>query len=344
MALNLLHKRADPGWLRETSVWVERQLTAQNRRPTGPGVEVRVLPWSAVFRFPTAAGDVYFKACAPSQGFEPALARYLAERRPDDVLPVLAAGLERAWLLLPDGGPVLRHVLHNDMADLVRHWSAILPQVSAMQIDLAADARHLLSLGVLDRRPSVLPALYRELLERDDWPLDHPEGLTRDDLPRLRAFAPRLDDLCAELAALGPPDTLVHDDLHDGHVFVQGDLASPRYRFFDFGDACVGHPFFQMVAPQRFYARAYDELEADDGTVESLYELYMRAWAADGVSPELRRTLNLALAIGPLIRALTWVHALGPHYPDIEPELMSHYARGVGHWLRELERRSTILA
>ena len=361
MALNLLHKRADPGWLRETSVWVERQLTAQNRRPTGPGVEVRVLPWSAVFRFPTAAGDVYFKACAPSQGFEPALARILAERRPDDVLPVLAADLERAWLLLPDGGPVLRYVLRNDMADLGRHWSAILPQVAAMQVALTDDARHLLSLGVLDRRPSVLPALFREVLERDDWPLDHPDSLSRDDLPRIRAFAPRLDDLCAELAALGPADTLVHDDFHDGHVFVQGDPAAARYRFFDFGDACVGHPFFQMVAPQRFYARAYDELEVDDRTVESLYELYMSAWLPDGPpasrrqsdghgeeparrrrtsAPDLWRALDLALAVGPLIRALTWVHALGPHYPDIEPELMAHYACGVCHWLRELEARS----
>jgi len=343
MTMNLLELRRDPLWLAETAAWVERQLAARGARLTSPGVEVRVLPWSAVFRFPTAAGDVYFKACAPSQAFEPALMRYLAERRPDDVLPVLAADLERAWLLLPDGGPILRHVLRNDMADLVRHWSAVLPQVAALQVALTGDARHLLALGVLDRRPSVLPGLYRELLERNDWPLDHPDGLARDDLPRLRAFAPRLDDLCAELAALGPADTLVHDDFHDGHIFVQGGLSAPRYRFFDFGDACVGHPFFQMVAPQRFYARAYDDLEADDVTAVSLYELYMRPWAADGMSAKLYRALDLALAVGPLIRALTWVHALSPHYPHIEPELMGHYARGVGHWLRELEGRSAIV-
>ena len=344
MSMNLLRMRNDATWLAETAACVYRQLAARGREVSGPGVEVRVLPWSAVFRFPTVTGDVYFKACAPSQGFEPALARYLAERRPDDVLPVLGADLERAWLLLPDGGPVLRYVLRNDLADLTRHWSAILPQVAAMQVALTGDARHLLSLGVLDRRPSVLPALFREVLERTDWPLDHPDGLASDDLPRLRAFAPRLDDLCAELAVLGPADTLVHDDFHDGHIFVQGDPAAPRYRFFDFGDACVGHPFFQMVAPQRFYARAYDDLEADDETANSLYELYMRAWAADGVTPELRRALALALAVGPLIRALTWVHALGSHYPHIEPELMRHYALGVGHWLGELEGRSQRLS
>ena len=54
---------------------------------------------------------------------------------------------------------------------------------------------------------------------------------------------------------------------------------------------------------------------------------------------ERRRALQLALAIGPLIRALTWYNALGPHYPDIEPELMSYYARGMGYWLSEVVTR-----
>jgi len=340
MTLNLLHTHHDPAWLAEVTAWVKDSLSARGLALVASPVKVRVLPWSAVFRCPTTAGDVYFKACAPSQAFEPALMRYLAQRRPDDVLPVLAADLARAWLLLPDGGEVLRHVLTGDAADLVAHWSAILPQLAALQHDLAGDATHLLSLGVMDRRPSVLPALFLELLDHTDrWPLDHPDGLSRDDLPRLRAFAPRLSSLCEELAALGPADTLVHDDLHDGHIFV-GPAGSPLpYRFFDFGDACVGHPFFQMIAPQRFYARAYDELELDDATIDSLYEIYTRGWPETPAAAR-RRALRLALAVGPIIRALTWYHALGPHYPAIEPELMAFYARGMGYWLSELEGRA----
>ena len=339
MTTNHLHLRHNRAWLGEIAGWTQAQLATRKISTTGSPVEVRVLPWSAVFCCPTTAGDVYFKACAPSQGFEPALARFLAERRPDDVLPVLAADLDRAWLLLPDGGDVLRHRLTGTADDLVAHWSAILPQLSALQHDLAGDATRLLSLGVMDRRPAVLPALFLELLDHADrWPLDHPNGLSRDDLPRLRAFAPRLSSLCEELAALGPADTLVHDDLHDGHIFVGPAEAQPRYRFFDFGDACVGHPFFQMIAPQRFYARAYDELELDDDQVNSLYEIYLRGWG--DVSPQRWRALALALAVGPLVRALTWFNALGPHYPDIEPELMSYYARGIGYWLGELESRA----
>ena len=339
MTLNLLHKHHDPAWLADMTAWVKAQLAARGVALVASPVKVRVLPWSAVYRCPTTDGNVFLKACAPSQAFEPALMRYLAERRPDDVLPVLAADLERAWLLLPDGGEILRHVLTGSAEDLVAHWSAILPQLAALQIDLTADAVHLLSLGVMDRRPSVLPALYRDLLEQTDrWPLDHPDGLSRQDLPRLQAFAPRLSSLCEELAALGPADTLVHDDLHDGHIFVQPGSDGPRYRFFDYGDGCVGHPFFQLIAPQRFYARAYDELELDEMVVQSLYELYTSAWG-DMPATDRRRSLQLALAIGPLIRALTWYNALGPHYPDIEPELMGHYARGMGYWLSELVAR-----
>lgn len=344
MTTNLLHKRTDPTWLKEMAAWVEEQLATRNLRPLGPPVEVRALPWSAVFRFPTTAGDVYFKACAPSQAFEPALMRYLAERRPDDVLPVLAADLARAWLLLPDGGQALRYVLTGDVAGLVAHWSAILPQLAAFQVDLTADVDRLLALGVPDRRPATLPALFLALLDNADrWPLDHPDGLLRADLPRLRAFAPRLSSLCEELAALGPADTLVHDDLHDGHVFVQPGSDGPRYRFFDYGDACIGHPFLQLVAPQRFYAHEYDELELDDTTVESLYEVYLQAWRPGHSPDDLHRALQLALAVGPLIRALTWVVSLGPHYPDIAPELMDTYARGLRYWLGELERRCTLL-
>lgn len=335
--MNMLHESRDPAWLAEMTAWVKNNLAAQGRALIASPAKVRVLPWSAVFRFPTTGGDVYFKACAPSQAFEPALMRYLAERRPDDVLPVLAADLERAWLLLPDGGEVLRHVLTGEAADLVAHWSTILPQLAALQVDLAADAVHLLSLGVMDRRPSILPRLYNDVLDDTTrWPLDHPDGLLRDDLPRLRAFVPRLSSLCEELAALGPADTLVHDDLHDGHIFVLRSGNGPRYRFFDFGDGCVGHPFFQLIAPQRFYARAYAELELDDPAVNALYETYTASWPD---MPDPHRALQLALAIGPLIRALTWYNALGPHYPDIEPELMAYYARGMGYWLSEVVAR-----
>ena len=66
-----------------------------------------------------------------------------------------------------------------------------------------------------------------------------------------RAWTGRADELLAlgpqdrrveapELAAL--PDTLVHGDFHPGNAFFDGDRAV----IFDWSDACVAHPLFDL--------------------------------------------------------------------------------------------------
>lgn len=338
MTANLLRQREDPTWLAATAEWVEQKLAERGIALTSSPAEVRVLPWSAVYRFPTMTGDVYFKACAPSQGFEPALMCYLAERRPGDVLPVLAADLGRAWLLMPDGGPVLSDVLQEDVADIARHWSMVLGRLADLQIDLSQDVGRLLALGVPDRRPEILPALYRELLARPERLLHNaPEALTADDLPKLRALLPRVEAVCAELAASGPPVTLVHDDLHDGHIFVRlGENTS--YVFFDYGDACISHPFVQMVSAQRFWP-IRSSIQPDHVTVEHLYGVYLSRWDVSMAVAERRRALDLALAVGTIVRALTWINAVGSYLDEVGAELRARYARGVAYWMRALLER-----
>jgi hypothetical protein len=48
--------------------------------------------------------------------------------------------------------------------------------------------------------------------------------------------------MCDELAGYGLPETIQHDDFHDGQVFVR----DGRYLLLDWGDACVSHPFFTL--------------------------------------------------------------------------------------------------
>jgi len=49
-------------------------------------------------------------------------------------------------------------------------------------------------------------------------------------------------ELAGELASYGIAETLQHDDLHDGQVFVHGG----RHLVMDWGDACISHPFFTL--------------------------------------------------------------------------------------------------
>ncbi|MBI1880332.1 MAG: phosphotransferase [Chloroflexi bacterium] len=54
---------------------------------------------------------------------------------------------------------------------------------------------------------------------------------------------PHLKARCDQLAGYSVPQTLVHGDLHTGNVaLVEGKLL-----FFDWTDACVTHPFFDVM-------------------------------------------------------------------------------------------------
>ena len=70
--------------------------------------------------------------------------------------------------------------------------------------------------GVPDLRVATMSARYEALLRRD-------LPLTGDEIGRLRKFAPRFSELCAELNAVDIPETVQHDDLHMANVYTQDD-------------------------------------------------------------------------------------------------------------------------
>ncbi len=340
--MNLLTKQADPEWLSEVNEWVGEELARQNLVATGPAEAVRVMPWSAVYRFPTGGGDVYFKVCGPSQAHEPALAVRLAAARPECMIPVLAADPARGRLLLPDGGATLTPVI-NEPPGEIGHWSSVLTLQAGVQRDLLPHAAELLALGVLDRRTTVLPGLLAALLDRPDkLLLGQPEAITADGLTRLRAREPRFYDLCAELAAIGPPDTFVHDDFHEDHIFAaRRPDGSWRYVFFDFGDACLSHPFTQLVSQPRFAGNRFENVV--DDTQRILREIYLSQWADFGSPTTRQRALDLALIAGCIIRALTWVNACGEYLDEIPADLRAIYGSRLAFWLLQIEARIMVL-
>ncbi len=110
--------------------------------------------------------------------FEPALTQRLAELVPDHVLTPYAVEVERGWSLLPHGGQVLKDVVREP-----RHWEELLGQYAEFQRALVDHTEELDRLGVPNARLAVLPELF-------DFPW--------------------VADACAELAALGIPETLDH--------------------------------------------------------------------------------------------------------------------------------------
>ena len=239
-------------------------------------------PWSRVLRISTAEDDLYLKQCAPVQAFEVPLTVALAARWPDRMPEVVAADVERAWLLLRDGGTRLREGGEPDT------FARALELYGELQRDEAAHVDELLALGLPDVRLPVAAAAYEPFFERD-------HGLARDEAARLRALAPRYRELCAELAAFGLPDSIQHDDLHDGNVFVR----DGRVAIFDWGDSSIGHPLWSWIK-----ALGVERHRGLD--TEILAAAYLAAWMTVAPEEQLRAALRVAVPVGTFAYALQY--------------------------------------
>ncbi|MFK4083676.1 hypothetical protein ACI2LF_06185 [Kribbella sp. NPDC020789] len=247
-------------WRREAMGWLVEQLDRLGVRETGP-MRVRLRPWSVIVRV-EAAEPLWFKANPPGSAFEPALTARLAELVPEHVLTPYAVEVERGWSLLPDGGQVLKQVDRKP-----QHWADLLAQYAELQRALVDHTDEFDRIGVPNARLAVLPELF-------DFPW--------------------VADACAELAALGIPETLDHADLHENQIF-----SGDRYTFFDWGDAVVSHPFCSLLIPLE---RVADQLGPEH--VPWIRDAYLEHWPGDGRT--LRRAAELALRLGVFGRALSW--------------------------------------
>jgi hypothetical protein len=261
----------------------------------------------------------WFKAAGPGTVYEVRLYEPLARWAEPYVLRPLAVEAERAWLLLPDGGPRLRDRL--DGGPGIEHWLRILPEYAGIQRRLEPRVAELLDLGVPDLRPAAMPARLATLID------DPTTGVSGSERRRLDGFRPRYADLCAELVAGGIAPTIQHDDLHDGNVFV-GDAGD---RIFDWGDAVVAHPFGTLLATLRSIAsRAGD---GADPTIQArLRDAYLEPWTDRHTRAELAATVDAALRVATIGRALAWQRALG----GVPPEGQGEFGGAVRDWLLEL--------
>ena len=285
----------EPDWLESVHAWIRSQLERLGLEPAGEIEQPHVRPWSTVLRVPTDDGDVWFKANMPTQAFEVAVVETLAARRPDLVPTLLAADLERGWMLQGDGGARLREILEQTGDYDV--WEEVLPLYAELQIDVASDRDRLLAGGVPDRLLASLPGEFEEVLT-DPAAL---ETLTEDERRGLAALAPRIEADCGELAEYGLPETIQHDDLHDGQVFVR----DGRFLFFDWGDACVSHPFYTLVVTLAVLAHRLG-LDHDAPELDRFRDAYLEPWTRFRPRRELEQAYPFAYRLGVLCRGLTW--------------------------------------
>jgi Phosphotransferase enzyme family len=265
----------DPKWLAEAREWID----AQGVELTGPVEQPHVRPWSTALRLPTTDGVLWFKANHPSLAHEAAVVSIISRRRPDLVPELVAADLASGWMLMRDGGERLREVIERER-DLSR-WLELLPHYAELQIELAEDADALVAAGAPNRRLAVLP-------ERVG-PLELSGGQSA-----------RIEEWCERLAGYGIPETIQHDDFHDGQIFVQGE----RYLFFDWGDACVSHPFFTLAVTLEGVLRwGLDDIE-DSVDIAPFRDAYLEPFERYATRDALVEATGIAYRLGWISRAL----------------------------------------
>jgi Phosphotransferase enzyme family len=251
-------------------------------------------PWSTVLRVRARDGVLWFKENVPPLAFEARVVELLARRRPDVVAELVAVAPEPGWMLMRDAGIRLR-----DLPPTERDWERLLPLYGELQLDVAPDVDALLAAGCPDRRTGVLPAAFAQLVE------DEAGTLTRRERELLRAHTAEVEAAAAELAELGVPETIQHDDFHDGNVFVRDDT----FRVLDWGDACVSHPFATLRIPFELIA------DDTDWDLERLRDAYLEPFSTLASPPELRRAVVAANVVAGVTRALKW----GPIVAALDP-------------------------
>jgi hypothetical protein len=260
-----------PDWLADATAWIRERADV-----SGTIEQPHVRPWATALRVPTPEGALWFKANSPIHRFEAGLTQLLADLRPHRVTELVDADVERGWMLMRDAGTRLREVPAT-----VEHFERVLPLYGELQLAAAPHVERMLELGVPDSR---LDGFVRSL---EPIAAEHSELDLRE-----------VERLVDELRAGGIPESIQHDDLHDGQIFVR----DGRYRVLDWGDSCISHPFHSLTVTLR---AATWQLGLVPGSrdVLRMRDAYLEAW---GSPAELAPLAEVAYRTGTLGRTLAW--------------------------------------
>lgn len=299
------------GWLAQAEAWIEETLKQQGRPVASPLEVVRNWSLSYVMRVKTDHGDHYFKTVAKLPLFvnEARFVETLVGLFPQAVLTPTAVQTEQDWMLLP----ALERIIN---------WGAPLPQrldfirrFARLQQTAVVHEDALLAAGCLDRRLPWMEQQLEPLIQADICR----EGLNENEVVELISLIPRLRDVCTALAGAAVPQSLVHGDLHGGNVGWQ----NGNIFFFDWTDACLSHPFFDMI--DIFY-------EEDTAVQTQLRDAYLNEWTAFASMRELLKIWHLAEIGAAIHHAISYWQIL----VNIEPRARGELEHMLPFWLRKI--------
>ena len=277
-----------------------------------------------MWRAETPGGVFFAKQNCPTQAHEARLLVTLNDLAARHVVPVAAADPDRDLLLTPDQGSTLGEQSDDD----VDTWCRVWPAVPMLQLELARYADHLVTAGLT----ALAPGDSREYVEAQldafaALPAGDRRAIDADDLAAVRALLPTVSAWSDQVAALGLPLTLCHNDLHGNNVFDRGG----ELRFFDFADALVMEPLAALLIPINGLAHTLDA-DPDDPRLHRVADAAIEVWTDYAPAVELRAALPAALQLARLARTESWIRC----QPSQSDEQLAEWGPVAATWLGTL--------
>ena len=323
----------DPDWQRQAREWIRAEAEHHSIQINGEIEQPHAYAWSTVMRVPTNAGMLFFKATAGETIYEIALTEKLAKWFPKSVPELVAVDAAKGWMLMRDGGEQLRASI-RPVKD-IKPWEPVVRSYAELQIGLAEHVDELLALGIPDHRLAALPSLYSRLLADDEiLRVGQEKGLASNEFQQLKEMTSRFEQICADLAAYGLPESINHGDFHDGNVLIK----DSRITFFDWGDADITHPF---VSLRTLWVSIEIALELDDYVftpeMAELLDRYLEPFEKFAPRDELLNAYMLSKPVASVVKVLVWHHSITQmdgsmreEYIHIVPAVLQEFLYHVG--------------
>jgi Ser/Thr protein kinase RdoA (MazF antagonist) len=205
----------------------------------------------------------------------------------------------------------------------------VLRTFARMQVQAAPHVDRLLGAGCLDRRLTRLAAQAEAWLPAVDETgrlpgIDPATWLSAAETAELRAAVPTLTARCRALAAYAIPPSIVHGDLHLANVAT----GARGHRFFDWTDACVAHPFVDLLT----MFQVGEHREVDGPLRDRLLDAYLSVWTGFEPAERLLRAWRLFEPLGALHHAISH-RALTA---TLQGPIDRHMAASTAYWLRRV--------
>lgn len=220
--------------------WAYNVLEKQNYQIQMEPDIIQDNPWSTVYRFKTNQGFIFLKKVPANLSLEPNVIKLLQTAFHANVPIIIANNPEQHCFLMQDAGIQMYHYFRQHLNFDI--FIQTLQSYAELQIATMKNTQPFFALGVPDWHTEKLPMLYQELIS--DEGLLSEDGLSHDEIIRLKYLEPQFKFLCKKLADYKIKDSFCHADFHDKNILINPNTHQST--IIDLGEVAISYPIFSL--------------------------------------------------------------------------------------------------